>query len=74
MISFNLNSAANFWDQPWCAVCARLNNTTTLADLQQMLTNGWHHTEGCDQAALGGGSRLLWLEFFVSSKFNHPIL
>uniref|UniRef100_A0A3Q4AQZ4 Tc1-like transposase DDE domain-containing protein n=1 Tax=Mola mola TaxID=94237 RepID=A0A3Q4AQZ4_MOLML len=37
----DLNPTEHLWDQLGCAVCARVTNTTTLADLQQMLVEEW---------------------------------
>uniref|UniRef100_A0A3B5M464 Uncharacterized protein n=1 Tax=Xiphophorus couchianus TaxID=32473 RepID=A0A3B5M464_9TELE len=37
----DLNSIEHLWVQFGCAICARVTNRTTLADLQQMLIEEW---------------------------------
>uniref|UniRef100_A0A3Q0SEY6 Tc1-like transposase DDE domain-containing protein n=1 Tax=Amphilophus citrinellus TaxID=61819 RepID=A0A3Q0SEY6_AMPCI len=37
----DLNPTEDFWDQLGCAVRARGTNTTTLANLRQMLVEEW---------------------------------
>lgn len=39
--SSDLNLMEEFWDQLGCAICSRVTNTTSLADLWQMLVEEW---------------------------------
>lgn len=46
----DLSPAEHLWDQPTCVVHATVTNTTTLADLQQMLEECDAIAQQCDKA------------------------